>query len=91
LCRCLPAELAAATRLTSLILRDPRHIQLDVPTNALPGSLQQLRLTKSIDPDDTLDNNHQMKLIERDFGCMESMQGLQLAAHDWAEHRLPLG
>lgn len=89
--RCLPAELAAATRLTSLVLRDPGHIQLDVPPNALPGSLQQLRLTKSIDPDDTLDSGHALELMTRDFGCMERLQGFQLAAHDWAKHCLPLG
>lgn len=73
------------------MLRDPGHIQLDVPTNALPGSLQQLRLTKSIDPDDMLDSGYELETVTRDFGCMERLQGLQLAAHDWAEHRLPLG
>jgi hypothetical protein len=89
--RCLPAELAAATRLTSLVLRDPGHIQLDVPTSALPGSLQHLRLTNSIDPDDTLDSVYALELMTRDLRCMKRLQGLQLAVHDWAEHWLPLG
>ena len=91
LCRCLPAELAAATRLTLLVLGDPEHTQLDVTADALPRSLQHLRLTNFQYLGDTHEGQAEQWLLTRDFGSMEHLQSLHLAAHEWAEHWLPLG
>jgi hypothetical protein len=89
--RCLPAELAAATRLTSLVLSDPRHSQLGI-TNALPCSLQQLRLTESDEPyDPPDDDDDEWDMMTRDFDSLSRLQCLQLTARAWAHHRLPLG
>jgi hypothetical protein len=89
LCRGLPAELAAATRLTSLVLSDPSHTQLDV-NNALPCSLQHLRLTESAF-EQVPKNDSAWDPTTRDFGSLNRLQSLQLTARVWAQHRLPLG
>lgn len=88
--RCLPAELAAATRLTTLVLSDPRHTQLDI-SNALPCSLQQLRLTVSDEPYDPPDDDGEWEVTTRDFGSLNQLQSLQTSDHDWAELWWPLG
>lgn len=86
----MPAELAAATRLTSLVLNDPNHAQLDV-TNALPCSLRQLQLTEADELYDPSDSGDEWEMLRRDFGSLTRLQSLQLAAHEWAENWLPLG
>ena len=91
LCRCLPVELAAATRLTLLVLRDPEDAKLDVAASALPRSLQQLRLTEARQQNYRVETKDAaLPLIARDFGGMQ-LQSLQLAANERAQHSLPLG
>jgi hypothetical protein len=90
--RCLPVELAAATRLTLLVLGEHNHSKLDVAASALPRSLQHLRLTEVL----YWQNSHRkddaaLPLVTRDFGSMDRLHSLQLAAYSWAHHSLPLG
>ena len=45
----MPAQLSAATKLTSLALEEPRGTPLSIAAGALPSSLQRLRLTEEIE------------------------------------------
>lgn len=49
--RQLPAQLSAATKLTSLALGELKDAPLSVAAHALPCSMQRLRLTESAEPD----------------------------------------
>ena len=64
--RHLPAELGAATRLTVLVWSDSGSTQLE-RSNALPCSLQQLRLTD--DPDDTPNDDGGWDLTTRNLAA----------------------
>jgi hypothetical protein len=48
-CRQLPAQLSAATKLTSLALEEPKSTPLSIAAGALPCSLQRLRLTEEVE------------------------------------------
>ena len=94
-CRQLPAELAAASQLTWLRLRDPQADQLSVAPNSLPCSLQRLRLAYD-DVTDLLDETLQsiydeaaLPTLPRDFASLHHLQHLQLTVHGWGVHRLP--
>lgn len=87
LCRCLPKKLAAATRLTWLVLIDPGPTPLDVAADALPRSLQRLQLNDYYIPND---DEIPLRKVTRDFGSMDRLQSLQLGAFSVAEYRLPL-
>jgi hypothetical protein len=48
-CRQVPAQLSAATQLTSLALEEPKGTPLSIAAGALPYILQRLRLTEEVD------------------------------------------
>jgi hypothetical protein len=50
-CRQLPAQLSAATKLTSLTLGELKDAPLSIAASALPCSMQRLRLTEGAEPD----------------------------------------
>lgn len=72
------------------MLSDPRHAQLDI-TDALPRSLQQLRLTEFHRLDNMPKNDSGWDLKTRDLGGMERLQSVYITDHDWAELWLPCG
>ena len=86
--RCLPAELGAATRLTSLVLGNSGCTQLG-KVSALPCSLQQLRLTDDLDEVPNDDGGR--GLMTSEFDSLKRLQSLQLTACVWPKRWLPLG
>lgn len=92
LCRKLPAELSAATQLTSFVLSDPEVTQLINLADALPRSLRGLRLTE----DDIFDDNPEYvnndeATLPWDFGRLVRLQQLQVTVRSWGLHCMPTG
>jgi hypothetical protein len=86
--RSLPKELAAAMRLTLLVLIDPGHTPLDVTADALPRTLQRLQLHEYYDEDDDL---IPLRAKPWNFASMDRLHSLRLGTALMAEPRLPLG
>ena len=93
-CRHVPAQLSAATRLTTLVLNTSgtEDTQLTIPADALPCSLQRLRLTQDIDnyTINSLDHTTLPSLL-RDFASLDSLRQLHLTVDTCEKHSLPIG
>ena len=94
MCRDLPVELHAATRLTSLLLQGMEDTKLPVLPSSLPRSLRRLRLTEEVDGGAAMDwliNAQTVLRSPPDFAGLDQLQDLQLTVHPWGVQRLPTG
>lgn len=94
MCRDLPVELHAATRLTSLLLQGMEDTKLPVLPSSLPRSLRRLRLTEDIVGGaamDRLNNALPVRRFRPDFAGLDQLQELRLTIHPWGVQRLPTG
>ena len=66
--------------------------QLSIPADALPCSLQRLRLTQGIDnyASDNLDETIASSLL-RDFASLNTLQQLHLTVDNYGQHFWPTG
>jgi hypothetical protein len=83
-CRVLPEELSAATRLTTLVLSilvtSWASVQLRIAPNALPCSIQRLRLREDMGHNDVVNSNGKSAILPtppRDFASLQLLQHLQ--------------
>lgn len=93
-CRQLPAQLCAATRLTLLVLNTvgTEGTQLSIPADALPCSLQRLRLTQYLDNSiSDICNGGTMPKLLRNMASLDSLQRLHLTVDSCGKHCLPTG
>ena len=82
-CSTLSADLAAATRLTSLLLDNDVIYNIPAADAALPCSLQRFRLTEEAFSYVTLPQ------LPKDFASLVYLQQLQLTIPDWGLQPLP--
>ena len=95
ICRDLPAELAAASRLTSLVFKDPDVHLLTVAHDTLPHSLQRLRVTEDCRMYNICLPRGDMEATApcppRDFAGLLCVQQLQLTVYGMGSHLMPTG
>jgi hypothetical protein len=73
------------------------HVQLRVAPNALPCSLQRLRLSEEMMYNDVVDSEGNTLMLPdvanppRNLASLQCVQQLQLTVYSWGAHVLPSG